>query len=635
MHRVKVSVVIPCLDNEAFLGATIGSLLNQTRPPDEIIVADNGSIDGSREVAEGFGDRVQVVDVPTRGASRARLAGAAKAQGDALMFLDADDLIAPETLDALVDTLASGLGTIAVAPWFRLERSGAAWIWAPPSCAPRQPGQDDLAAWLTGWYYPPCSVLWSRRGYDLSGGWDPEIGVNDDGDIMMRGFVRGNVLVPSARGASFYRRTGNGSLSAGGKNREGLKSRVAVLERIKRQLQIEGRLKIQRAPLAEALNMLAADIPAHEKELARRCTQALKQLGHPSPARRVRAGSVPAGSGPPGPALALSQKVATTTGPAPMVSVVIPAYNRAHTVVRAISSVLMQDYDRFEVIVVDDGSTDGTGTVVGSISDPRLRTVRQANAGVAAARNRGTAEARGDLIAFLDSDDEWLPGKITAQVECFQRASSRLGLVYTGIESVAADGTLGLHEPRHRGWIYRDLLAHNVVTGCGSTAMFRRDALTLVGGYDSALPANEDYDLVLRVARFFEADFVAASYARYHDAEDTAHASGPARVSRNAVANRASRRILLARYGDDMKRAGVAHLFFIACAERELFLSGGRTVSALVHAARAIRHYPHRPLIWQWALTRFLPRLARQSMAGLRGMVTAQSRDALPLERRG
>ena len=609
---MKVSVIIPCLDAEVYLGLAIRSLLNQTRPPFEIIVADNGSVDASRAIAANFGAMVRLVDVPERGASRARLAGLAEAAGEALLFCDADDLLAPETLAALMDTLEAGEGDVACAPWHRFEQgAGGAWHWAPPSCAPRRVGQDDLSAWLTGWYHPPCSVLWGRAAYDRSGGWDPDIGVNDDGDVMMRGFARGNVLARTATGAGFYRRLPQGgSLSAAGRTPAGLASRLAVLGKVMDALDETARRAAYRDPLAKALAAVIADIPEDAPEhLGVACDTLAQRLVAPPPALPARAAPAQA-CGALGPV-----RAASTVAPAPpadrplRVSVVIPAWNRAATIARAVASALAQDPPPMEVIVVDDGSTDATRDVVAAIADPRLRLVAQANGGVAAARNRGIAEARGELVAFLDSDDEWLPGKLAAQFAAFRAGGPRLGLVYTGIETIAADGTVTRHEARHRGWIYRDLLASNVVTGCGSTVMVSRPVLDLVGGFDTALPANEDYDFVLRVARFFAADCIAAPLSRYHDAADEAAGSGTARVSRRADANRASRALLLSRYGEDMRRAGTAHLFFIASAERELFLAAGTPMAAARAAAKAILSAPRRVWPYRWALTHFLPRL--------------------------
>ena len=104
---------------------------------------------------------------------------------------------------------------------------------------------------------------------------------------------------------------------------------------------------------------------------------------------------------------------------APLVSVIIPTYNRAEIIEEAVDSVLAQDYKDFELIVVDDGSTDNTSEVLATYGDD-IRVLYQENKGVSAARNRGISEAAGKLIAFLDSDDLWMPQKLTTQVEFFR-----------------------------------------------------------------------------------------------------------------------------------------------------------------------------------------------------------------------
>jgi len=109
----------------------------------------------------------------------------------------------------------------------------------------------------------------------------------------------------------------------------------------------------------------------------------------------------------------------------PLISVIIPTYNRAWTLAVSIDSVLVQDYKNIELIVIDDGSTDNTPNLLDTYSG-RLKQIRQANAGVSAARNRGIAEATGDFLAFLDSDDTWLPRKIGRQIDFFIRRPETL-----------------------------------------------------------------------------------------------------------------------------------------------------------------------------------------------------------------
>jgi len=198
---------------------------------------------------------------------------------------------------------------------------------------------------------------------------------------------------------------------------------------------------------------------------------------------------------------------------APLVSVVIPAYNCALYVAEAVESALGQTFEPHEVIVVDDGSTDGTRAALAAY-ETRIRYVHQANQGAAAARNRGLLEARGDLIAFLDADDVWLPEKLEWQVRAMA-ALPDCGLVYTdglaiGIRG-APSGTLVSR--RARTWIDEhgtawphlacgDLTPVLWFENCicsSSSVMVRRRCLDETGGFDPALVIAEDYDVWIKI----------------------------------------------------------------------------------------------------------------------------------------
>jgi glycosyltransferase involved in cell wall biosynthesis len=194
----------------------------------------------------------------------------------------------------------------------------------------------------------------------------------------------------------------------------------------------------------------------------------------------------------------------------------MPAYNARPYIAEAISSVLDQDYPNIELIVIDDGSIDGTAECAESFGD-WVKVIRQANAGVAAARNKGLAEARGALIAFLDADDLWLPGKLAAQVE-YLHLHPDTAVVY-GVFSrwhTKPDGSFDsppapvVKDPQnllvveHSGWIYTELLFDNIVHII--TAMIRKEVVEKLGGFDESLPTGEDYDFWLRMSRHFKAD---------------------------------------------------------------------------------------------------------------------------------
>ncbi|MDY6906011.1 MAG: glycosyltransferase [Thermodesulfobacteriota bacterium] len=182
----------------------------------------------------------------------------------------------------------------------------------------------------------------------------------------------------------------------------------------------------------------------------------------------------------------------------PLVSVVIPTFNRGHMVADAVASVLAQDYPHLELIVVDDGSTDDTSAVLAPCQDS-ITLLTQANAGVSAARNRGVRHARGEYVAFLDSDDWWQPGKITAQVSFFR--SHPQALVCQTEEIWIRNGRRVNPGKRHKkpaGLIFEPSLELCLVSP--SAVMLKRDFFIEMGGFDESLPACEDYDLWLRIS---------------------------------------------------------------------------------------------------------------------------------------
>ena len=185
------------------------------------------------------------------------------------------------------------------------------------------------------------------------------------------------------------------------------------------------------------------------------------------------------------------------TDTSPQVTVIIPTFNRSKMLGKAIRSVLDQDFSDFELLVIDDGSTDQTPSLLKSF-EGRIKTIRQNNKGVSAARNLGIAHASGRLIAFLDSDDYWLPGKLTAQTAFFH--SNPESMICQTQEIWIRNGRRVNPKHRHEkrsGMIFEPSLALCLVSP--SAVMIRRHLLDRVGRFDENLPACEDYDLWLRI----------------------------------------------------------------------------------------------------------------------------------------
>jgi glycosyltransferase involved in cell wall biosynthesis len=180
-------------------------------------------------------------------------------------------------------------------------------------------------------------------------------------------------------------------------------------------------------------------------------------------------------------------------------SVIIPTYNNARFVAQAVESALMQSSVPAEIIVVDDGSTDGTQDVLAGYND-RITVIRQKNRGPAAARNHGYAVSSGDYLLFLDSDDLVPPNKLEIQIS-FLETHPEFGLVYSAWRQIDESGTrvLGEVRPNKQGHLLRDILCRRLFFFPG-TAVIRRECLEQVGPFDESLFGCEDADLWLRLA---------------------------------------------------------------------------------------------------------------------------------------
>jgi len=205
------------------------------------------------------------------------------------------------------------------------------------------------------------------------------------------------------------------------------------------------------------------------------------------------------------------------------VSVIIPLYNKASYIVRALSSVLRQTVRDLECIVVDDGSTDGGGDLVENLKDPRVRLVRQINGGVSRARNQGVSLARHPLIAFLDADDEWRPGFLEAGLE-MHREHPGLAASFTNYQRAPEGGPV-LRQPKPRTRLLKDYFAFCLYNGglgmCSSTVMARRGTLQKIGGFPEGRTMGEDLDTWFRLACAGAVAYTPTPLAIYHNSRKT------------------------------------------------------------------------------------------------------------------
>jgi glycosyltransferase involved in cell wall biosynthesis len=270
-----------------------------------------------------------------------------------------------------------------------------------------------------------------------------------------------------------------------------------------------------------------------------------------------------------------------------LISVILNTYNRAALLPRAVESVLAQTHDDFELVVVDDGSSDRTPGVVAAFEDPRVRYVRQHNAGLSAARNFGVASSSGRYVTFLDDDDEVLPGWLEAFAAAI--SSSGCGVACCGAEAVDANHTvIELYSPRNLGAPFD----HCVGLFYSGSFAVRRDVFDAIGGYAADLPCHHQTEFALRLVSWcsdhgLSVASVPQPLLRIHRGKETARRrSDPERFL-------AGTRYILEHHGDRLGRSMVTLSNYLGSAGVSSARLG-RYADARRYFYRAVRAHPAR-----------------------------------------
>jgi len=283
---------------------------------------------------------------------------------------------------------------------------------------------------------------------------------------------------------------------------------------------------------------------------------------------------------------------------APRTTVIITSFNYAEYLPAAIASVLAQTDGDFELLIVDDGSTDGSLAVARSYADPRVRVLVEPHRGVGPTRNVGLQAARGRYIAFLDADDIWMPGKLAAQCAVLDRCPD-IGLVYTRFGVIDAGGRMQSRRsylaPKPSGAILRDLLESNVI-GTPSTICFRRDLIEKnMLCFDDTHTYSEDWHFYLRVAIHTLVHHLPRTLA-YHR-QHARNTGGRVTIIMKETLQTGRFGLELARERLEVTESELKLLerrvlaYAEAIAGRE-YLKAGNWALARAHAARSLAHQP-------------------------------------------
>jgi len=669
---MDISVVIPLYNKVNHIQRALDSVLAQTFRGFEVIVVNDGSTDGSAEVVKTFNDpRIRLVHrehVNSWGGHAARNRGIAESSADLIAFLDADDEWLPGHLFA-IDQLARKYPECGayctnhktVGTDGRVRPSSFTFL---PGVSSDGVLQDYFTRALTGFPVNSTKVAVPKRVFRECGLF-PE-GEQEGGDLDMwcRIALKYPIAYSAELGAVYHMDSAN---------RVGQRGYPSIRRRLVETLENalatgEYRGSIVRADLVEYLNQsliirAARNIQSGDKhygqELLSRASRTQRFRARylrwkylsflPAPLLKSALGIRQALTAErPGtdegcradaeyrPPVGTRDRQGFLSEPpiteACLICVVIPLYNKVRHVKRALDSVLAQTYKDFEVVVVNDGSTDGSADVVRRYTDPRIRLVHQDNAGISAARNRGIDEARADLVAFLDADDEWLPRHLetiwrlrTNFPECgayataFRIVTPRGEKIppFVGVPASPYEGVI----PNYFRTVHGD---HAVWT---SAVAVPREIFNKCGLFPVGEQRREDLDMWCRIALKYPIAFSTCAGAVYHQDADNRVGNGPPEMTEPRVIRTLENALAAGKLPDGITRTDLLEYMNIQLITRAIrilmygFPERARTLLLKASATRS-----HREMCRRWMLLSSLPTPLIRLALNVRGFMVSLRR---------
>ncbi|MEA5521452.1 glycosyltransferase [Limnoraphis robusta] len=542
METPLVSVIIPVYNGSRYLSQAVESVLSQTDCQFEVIVVDDGSTDNTSEILQHYSDRIRYFFQKNQGVAAARNRGIQEAKAEFIALLDQDDLFLPDKLAeqiACFETF-SEVGFVN-SGWRLIDREGN-------PISDIEPWHNlpnlDLQTLIIHSPILPSSMMFRRTWWEKVGGFDSRFNGVDDAEFVWRLAVAGCQAIWLQKITVEYRQ------------HEQTVSNQKAVERAETLIAAQNYFFSQ-SHLSDAVRQL--EKPARYQELTWLAWHLYYTKNYQNMAEYLHKSLAYTPDNIP---ITISDWIKRFTGhcnaygeqfnlesfrklpqwqqlissllpsPPPKVSVIIPAYNCEQYIEQAVKSVLEQTYTDYELIVINDGSTDNTKQILSAYLDV-IRYIYQPNQGAAKARNHGCKLAKGQFLAFLDGDDFFTPNKLAEQVNFFEQDST-IDLVQSGWMMVnktgenLADITPWKDAPELN---LETWLLHKCVRP--SALIIRKIWWEKVGGFDHRYPPTEDLDFVLRLALMgCKAVWLKAIHAGYRQ-HDSNLMSGGERVIKN------------------------------------------------------------------------------------------------------